>query len=442
MTSTHKKTHVQSGRRGLKKKHSVYVFLGFITPFFLTMSVFISSLIFQGSIPGEVRSTSDLEVGVTDLSPRGVSGGAYIPASCVLGPGLSGGHEICTPTLTVNPATVTIPLGGYATYAYTSTQAYSCDRVVTGLASGVGNFSYGTPSGTFTNIGPYGTAGTQLVTMTCWDEPRVQSVSKTVTITVSPDVFVRTSVVGGEYPWAKIYSFSSNLAVVPAWGNVTLSWSGAGSCVGSGGIDWAGAKADSGSEVISNPTPDASWTLSNYTFKITCTTPEGSASKSIQIAFTNTYVPYQYLSCFVEDTRVTLSDGSTKYIRDIVVGDRLLGEAGSVNTVIGIEQPSLGDRLLYAINGGEPFVTSEHPFMTTDGWKSIDPSATREENAELTAGKLVVGDTLVTEHGNILITSIVGHNGNPEQTLYNLLLDGGHTYYANGFLVHNKTPEP
>src|SRR5262249_11371421 len=78
-------------------------------------------------------------------------------------------------------------------------------------------------------------------------------------------------------------------------------------------------------------------------------------------------------SCFVAGTRVTMADGSMKPIEQIRVGDPVLGPEGEVNRVIGIERPFLGTRKLYALNESGYFVTAEHPFMTGEGWKSIDP---------------------------------------------------------------------
>ena len=50
---------------------------------------------------------------------------------------------------------------------------------------------------------------------------------------------------------------------------------------------------------------------------------------------------------------------------------------------------------------------------------------------------LAVGDTLITENGNVLITTIDSKDGAADTQLYNLRLVGDHTYYADGYLVHN-----
>jgi hypothetical protein len=161
-------------------------------------------------------------------------------------------------------------------------------------------------------------------------------------------------------------------------------------------------------------------------------------------------------SCFVAGTRVAMADGTSKPIGLVELGDLVLGYDGAVNRVIGVERPTLGTRKLYGLNGGEPFVTAEHPFLTADGWKSIDPSATAAEQPALQVGRLAAGDSLV-ELAELLVPALVAGpgtvevrtrrlplrsvtsaTGQPETVVYNLLLDGDHTYFANELLVHNK----
>lgn len=163
-------------------------------------------------------------------------------------------------------------------------------------------------------------------------------------------------------------------------------------------------------------------------------------------------------SCFTGDTRITLADGEEKSIDTVRKGDLVLGRFGQANCVIGIERPFLGDRKLFAINESTPFVTAEHPIMTATGWKSIDPRATAAENPQLIVGRLVMNDVLMKLEGCLVtapsasapedwvepvfepipLTSLEARRAHPQTQLYNLLLDGDHTYFANGFLVHNK----
>lgn len=142
-------------------------------------------------------------------------------------------------------------------------------------------------------------------------------------------------------------------------------------------------------------------------------------------------------SCFIAGTQVTLNDGTRKAIETLTVGDVVKGASGD-NKVVKMETPTLDGRDLYRINGSKAFVTAEHPFMTKDGWKSIDPKATALENAALKVGSLVVGDTLVTDKGELKVASIEAVKSAPETVVYNPILSGDRTYFADGFLVHNK----
>ncbi|MAZ00216.1 MAG: hypothetical protein CMH32_06760 [Micavibrio sp.] len=150
-------------------------------------------------------------------------------------------------------------------------------------------------------------------------------------------------------------------------------------------------------------------------------------------------------NCFAAGTHVTLADGSMKNIEDIVAGDVVKGMDGSENEVEETLVHSLKDRKLYAFNGEAFFVTAEHPFMTENGWKAIDPVMTESLNADFIAengmpGVLTVGDVLVKENGDkVKLESIESRDRYPhEMPVYNLRVDGNSTYYADGYLVHNK----
>lgn len=160
--------------------------------------------------------------------------------------------------------------------------------------------------------------------------------------------------------------------------------------------------------------------------------------------------------CFTGETRVWMTDGTTCRIDEIREGDFVVGHDGSANRVVGIERPALGGRRLHAMDGGAPFVTAEHPFLTTCGWKSVDPAATAAEQDTLRVGRLSPGDRLLvasrvrvavlagtTEEAEVELverplTTLDAHEDDPRTTVYNLHLEGGHTFIANGLVVHNK----
>lgn len=432
-----RKIHAGRKHKALSTKHSTLVVVGFIAPFLLTVFVLVAVVVQNASHLGVERVTSRLEIGVADLSPRGEQGGEYLPASCVLGPGIPGGHEVCAPTAWWSPASITIPIGSTASYSFNSTSASYCNQAVTGLGAGVGDYIGGSPSGAYTNAGPYTISGVQTRTITCFDSDNINSASAVLNITVLPEVRLETTTAGAGYPWAKISQFGAPDTHVNLFDSTTITWSSTGDCTASGSPypGWAGAKPASGSFPAPNLNRvSTSQAFSYKTFRLSCTRNLTTDTRNFQIIYDNDFTS----SCFTAGTMVTLADGSAKDIAEILKGDKVRGIGGSVNTVVGVETPRLGERLLYAINGGKSFVTAEHPFMTTVGWKSVDPELTKKESAKLEVGTLSVGDTLVTSNGNVFIESLTPTRGDPAQTLYNLLLDGDHTYYADGFLVHNK----
>jgi hypothetical protein len=143
------------------------------------------------------------------------------------------------------------------------------------------------------------------------------------------------------------------------------------------------------------------------------------------------------LGCFTSDTKITLADGTKKNIQDIAVGDKLKALDGS-NTVQALLRPKLGNQSVYSINNGRQFFTANHPFLTTDGWKSIDPVTTKKEIPDLVVTRMTIGDVLITDHGYEIIRSLVPVTAVMNTQLYNFELDGDHTYYADGYVVHNK----
>ena len=148
-------------------------------------------------------------------------------------------------------------------------------------------------------------------------------------------------------------------------------------------------------------------------------------------------------SCFIAGTKVTMSDGTLKNIENIVVGDKVKGHKED-NTVIKLDPTLLADRKLYSFNDNEHyFFTSEHPFMTEEGWKSIKPEKTKERDGvelyDQLKGELKVGDKLVTDNGPVEVKDIKSKEiSNPEMPLYNFNVSNDNSYIADDYVVHNK----
>lgn len=189
-------------------------------------------------------------------------------------------------------------------------------------------------------------------------------------------------------------------------------------------------------------------TTNNCGQAVHCSCPGGGSCVA------GTCVPNLNGSCFTAATRIAMADGTSRPIEEVEIGDRVLGRDGS-NRVLAIHRPTLGHRPLYAFNGGVPFVTAGHPFLTERGWKAIEPAESEVPDLEL--GRLAVGDRILTLAGvrlaamigpagddlaakleGTLVTALTMHAVDPGTALYHLSVDGDNTYVANDFLVHNK----
>ena len=157
-------------------------------------------------------------------------------------------------------------------------------------------------------------------------------------------------------------------------------------------------------------------------------------------------------SCFVAGTPILMADGEERPIETLRIGERVRDQYGRSNQILAIERVLLGERRLYGLNRLAPFFTAEHPFLTTRGWAAIAPAMTRTETPTLAVLPLFTGMHLLgwSEHvcaGNLalaphpielLVESLCWLDAPPTTALFNLILDGSHSYVANGLIVHNK----
>jgi hypothetical protein len=151
-----------------------------------------------------------------------------------------------------------------------------------------------------------------------------------------------------------------------------------------------------------------------------------------------------------------MADGTERPIAGIRSGDQVIGRGGGANRVTGIHIVPLGAREIHGINQHHPFFTAEHPFLMPGGWRALDRVATRLETPGLDVAELAAGDVLITaaavsgetagalalapavSFGHLVLHRVTRAEGNPADPVYNLILDGDHSYIANGFVAHNK----
>lgn len=81
-------------------------------------------------------------------------------------------------------------------------------------------------------------------------------------------------------------------------------------------------------------------------------------------------------------------------------------------------------------------MTEAHPFMTIEGWQSINPEVTKMIYPDLEVTKLNVGSIMITDHGKIPL--FILQSKNSIEPVYTFTVDGSHDFYADGYLVHNK----
>lgn len=166
--------------------------------------------------------------------------------------------------------------------------------------------------------------------------------------------------------------------------------------------------------------------------------------------------------CFTADSKVRMQDGTLKRIDAIKAGDVVRGRTG-VNAVRHVMKPTLAKgKSLYRFNKvGGFFVSDTHPFLTEDGWKAIDPEAAAkmqgiegmmvEDGSWRATGpdsveepniarikELKVGDTLITEHGQVRLEIIQSTKLEKKTQVFNLEVTGDAAFVVEGYVVHNK----
>ena len=130
-------------------------------------------------------------------------------------------------------------------------------------------------------------------------------------------------------------------------------------------------------------------------------------------------------ACFSATTPISLADGTQLPINQIKINDQVVAwDANSnQNTIARVTDLLKRSSTGYYLINDLIEVTPEHPFYVNGIW--------------VTAEELNIGDELTTLTEEQL--SVTSKEYVEEETdVYNLTVDGPHTYYAHGVLVHNK----
>ena len=141
-------------------------------------------------------------------------------------------------------------------------------------------------------------------------------------------------------------------------------------------------------------------------------------------------------SCFPEGTQISMADGTTKNIEDIVTGDKVISfnadnkleedEVTELHThAVGTGRPT--DKLVKVLlsNDKEIIVTSNHPFYMP------------EHNAFKWIGEFKKGELVMAENSLMYPVISVEEISDVNQVVYNFEVKNNHTYIAEGIRVHN-----
>lgn len=146
--------------------------------------------------------------------------------------------------------------------------------------------------------------------------------------------------------------------------------------------------------------------------------------------------------CFPAGTKITMASGESKAIEDVVVGDMVMsqGENGetAASRVERLIRPVSDSMCRIEFDSGDSLeVTESHPFLTDQGWRAIDEEAARAEQPGVEIVSLEVGDAMYKEDGTRPRVTGISCWSEKSQ-VYNFTVDNAHTYFAGGYLAHNK----
>ena len=204
---------------------------------------------------------------------------------------------------------------------------------------------------------------------------------------------------------------------------------------------------------ITYPTPTSAqivYTGYNYYFRtvnVTAVTACGTTNLSIEVN-----------PCFLAGSPVHMADGSTKAIEDVEVNDLVIGAFGEINRVLALHRPILGGSSKMCKINDEHSTTNHHPHISVDrqfycGDPELVSTTTYGHNHNvidefgnvvermlhgLAKGRILqleTGVELKTIEGSRIVDTIELYSMPETTQLYNLVIDGSHTYHVDGYAV-------
>ena len=183
---------------------------------------------------------------------------------------------------------------------------------------------------------------------------------------------------------------------------------------------------------------------------------ESYTSKSEQVLPNTWTPPPKNHCCFDPNAKVLMANCTWKAIKDVVEGDKVIGDNGVVNTVLKNKTIGVGTRKMLRLKDATFYTTDDHLFLTKKGWKTWQPDVVLKD-ADTQNWQLLIGDnrlnsidkedllkTVKLIDGKVIeefvpyepIEAEV-HDFDPTYIVHDLTLDGNMTYIVEGYVVHN-----
>ncbi len=139
--------------------------------------------------------------------------------------------------------------------------------------------------------------------------------------------------------------------------------------------------------------------------------------------------PEAVSSCFLSGTMILVDGNKQKEIQNIKVGEYIVSynEKTKSNNISKVLKKFSHDATEHLVFNDSLNATSNHPVLLNGKWVEI--------------GTAHIGDTLKDSKNNDVAIKSIKKVTQPSQ-VYNLEVEGTHTYYADGILVHNKMYVP
>jgi len=153
--------------------------------------------------------------------------------------------------------------------------------------------------------------------------------------------------------------------------------------------------------------------------------------------------------CIKEDTLIKMSDNSFKKVKDIIIGDEVLGINNNINKVSNIHKELINEDIyVYGINNIDPFFTNTHPIISATDNNivfSIKPELTLIENPERKnkISKLKIGDMIYINNNIVKVEEITNKILKKNSYVYDLIFDNfnDYTYIANNIIIESQEPK-